>query len=207
MWWCSPRSIDATADVRHDLTSTMTDGLRLPEPPISLSGYHLRPWAMSDVPELVAAWRDPEMHRWIPEEVNPFEDAQAVAFIDDAARQLTEGRATALAIVETSTDRAVGSVTLHVWGPRHWSLGYWVAPEHRRRGLATEAVTEVSRWAFSANPRLARLSLYTLRGNEASQKVARNAGFQHEGLLRRWGEVGGEQLDWEMFSLIREDLP
>ena len=185
----------------------MTDGLRFPDPPIALAGYHLRPWAMNDVPDLVAAWRDPDMHRWIPEEVNPFGDAEAVAFIGDGARHLADGRAIALAIAETPTDRAVGSVTLHVWGPRHWNLGYWVAPGHRRQGLATQAVTEVSRWAFAANLRLARLSLYTLPGNEPSQKIARHAGFQQEGLLRRWGEVGGEQLDWLMFSLIREDLP
>ena len=43
-------------------------------------------------------------------------------------------------------------------------------------------------------------------GNEPSQSVALRAGFRQEGLLRRWGEVNGEQLDWAMFSLIREDL-
>ena len=53
---------------------------------------------------------------------------------------------------------------------------------------------------------LARISLYTMRGNVPSEKVAERAGFQREGLLRRWGEVNGEQLDWIMFSLIRADL-
>ena len=43
-------------------------------------------------------------------------------------------------------------------------------------------------------------------GNVPSQKVAERAGFRREGLLRRWGEVNGEQLDWIMFSLIRDDL-
>ena len=100
----------------------------------------------------------------------------------------------------------MGSVTFHVWGPRHWNVGYWVAAAQRRHGVATEAVTKLSRWAFAANPKLARLSLYTMPGNEPSQKVAEHAGFRREGLLRRWGEVKGEQLDWIMFSLIREDL-
>jgi RimJ/RimL family protein N-acetyltransferase len=158
------------------------------------------------VTALVAAWHDPEMHRWMPEETYPFEAAQARAFINDAATHLATGRAIALAIADESTDQAVGSVSLHVWGPRHWNIGYWVAADQRRHGLATEAVTKLSRWAFAANPTLARLSLYTLPGNEPSQKVAEHAGFQREGLLRQWADVKGQQLDWLMFSLIREEL-
>lgn len=100
----------------------------------------------------------------------------------------------------------MGSVTLSVWSPRHWNLGYWVAADQRGHGLATKAETKLSRWAFAAHPNLARLSLYTMPGNEPSQRVAEHAGFRREGLLRRWGEVNGEQLDWMMFSLIREDL-
>jgi RimJ/RimL family protein N-acetyltransferase len=97
-------------------------------------------------------------------------------------------------------------VTLQVWGPRHWNVGYWVAADQRGHGLATEAVTKLSRWAFAANLNLARLSLYTMPGNEPSQKVAEHAGFRREGLLRRWAEFNGEPLDWIMYSLIREDL-
>jgi len=185
----------------------VAQALHLPDPPISPQGFRLRPWAPSDVAALVAAWRDPEMHRWMPEVTDPFGADEARAFVDDAAANLLSGKSVALAIADESTDQAVGSVTLHVWGgPRHWSLGYWLAPDQRGHGLATEAVTKLSRWAFSANPSLARLSLYTLPGNDPSQRVARRAGFREEGLLRRWAEVNGEQLDWVMFSLIREDL-
>ena len=184
----------------------MTHGLHFPDPPMSLTGFRLRPWAITDVDALVAAWRDPEMHQGMPEEPNPFDAEQARAFIDDAATHLSAGKSIALAIADASTAAAVGSVTLHVWGPRHWNIGYWVAADQRRRGLATEAVTKLSRWAFAANPNLARLSLYTLPGNEPSRKVAEHAGFRREGLLRRWADVNGEQMDWIMFSLIREDL-
>jgi RimJ/RimL family protein N-acetyltransferase len=184
----------------------MTEALHLPDPPILLSAFHLRPWVAADVSALVAAWRDPEMHRWMPEEPQPFGADQARAFIEDAGTHLSTGKSIALAIADESTDRAVGSVTIHVWGQRHWNLGFWVAADQRGHGLASEAVTKLSRWAFAANPNLARLSLYTMPGNEPSQKVAEHAGFRPEGVLRRWGEVNGEQLDWVMFSLIREDL-
>ena len=161
---------------------------------------------MTDVPALVAAWRDPEMARWMPEETLPFEAEQARAFIDNAGTHLSAGKSVALAIADESTDQAVGSVILHVWAPRHWNVGYWVAPDQRRHGLATEAVTKISRWAFAAYPNLARLSLYTMPGNDPSQKVAEHAGFRREGVLRRWGDGSPDQRDWVMFSLIREDL-
>ena len=56
------------------------------------------------------------------------------------------------------------------------------------------------------HPRLARLSLYALPGNEPSTVVAQRAGFSFEGVLRNWGEVGDQQVDWTMYSLIAEDL-
>jgi RimJ/RimL family protein N-acetyltransferase len=180
--------------------------LEVPDPPISLDGFRIRPWETSDVAALVAAWRDPEMHRWMPEESDPFGAKEARAFIDSAAADLASGKAVALAIAEQPSDEAVGSVTFHVWGPRHWSIGYWIVADQRRRGLATAAVTRLSRWAFAANPQVARISLYTMPGNEPSQAVAERAGFTREGRLRRWAEIKGELFDWVMFSLIREDL-
>ena len=184
----------------------MTDGLGFPDPPISFADFRLRPWATRDVPALVAAWRDPAMHRWMPEEADPFETEQAVAFVEDASKHLIDGKTIALAIADPVSDQAVGSLTLHVWGQRHWSVGYWMAVSHRNRGLATAALKALCRWAFFAYPALARVSLYTLPGNEPSQKVAQRAGFKPEGVLRRWAEVGPQQLDWAMYSLIREDL-
>lgn len=146
------------------------------------------------------------MHRWMPEEVDPFDRDRADAYIEDAVRCLVDGTALAMALVDPTTRRVVGSVTFHVWGPRHWNLGYWVSPKHRGRGVATTAVSGLSRWAFSSRPSLQRISLYTLPGNLASQKVAERAGFRFEGLLRRWADIGGTPVDWVMHSLIREDL-
>jgi RimJ/RimL family protein N-acetyltransferase len=166
----------------------------------------LRVWAVDDIPDLVSAWEDREMHRWMPEEADPFGVDQAAAFIESAARSLADGTALPVAIADPRTGRAVGSVTFHVWGPRHWNVGYWVSPQNRSRGVATAAVSTLSRWAFSSRASLERLSLYTLPGNAASQKVAERAGFRYEGRLRRWADIDGQQLDWVMYSLIREDL-
>jgi RimJ/RimL family protein N-acetyltransferase len=51
-----------------------------------------------------------------------------------------------------------------------------------------------------------RLELVTAPDNEASQRVAENAGFTREGLLRRYVEIKGTRQDCVMFSLFPEDL-
>ena len=180
--------------------------LTLPDATVAVPGYRFRPWSDRDVPDIVAAWQDPEMHRWMPEEVDPVDVEEAGKFVESAARNQAEGTSLALAIAEADRDRAVGSMMFTVWAPGHWNVGYWVAPEYRGRGLATGALSVLARWAFRAHPELQRLSLYTLPGNAASQRVATAAGFQREGLLRRWAEIGGRRHDWLMFSLIRDDL-
>lgn len=40
--------------------------LRLPDEPIILPRARLRLWSNRDLVALVAAWQDPEMHRWMP---------------------------------------------------------------------------------------------------------------------------------------------
>lgn len=185
----------------------MSEALRLPEPSVAPPGLVFRAWSEDDVPDLVAAWRDPEMRRWMPEEeADPFDADVAASFVKEAARLRAEARALPIAIEDSATGRVIGSVTFNVWDRYHWNVGYWVVTERRGQGLASKTVSRLARWAFEAHPGLERLSLYTLPGNEASQRVAAHAGFRLEGVLRRWARISGESRDWVMHSLIRSDL-
>jgi RimJ/RimL family protein N-acetyltransferase len=152
------------------------------------------------------AWRDPEMHRWMPEEEEPFDEGRAREFVAATSKQLTEGTAVAMAISNISNGVPAGSVTFNIWAVRHWNVGYWISSAYRGHGLATRAVIAATRWAFEDRPELSRISLYTLPGNVASQHVAERAGFRREGTLRKWANVRGRDFDWVMFSLLRDDL-
>lgn len=163
---------------------------------------------MEDVPSLVMAWRDPEMHRWMPEEAEPFDDQRAGEFVAEASKLLAEGTMLAMAISDASAAHEVaGSLTFNIWAAHHWNVGYWISAAYRGHGLATQAVMAATRWAFEDRPELSRISLYTAPGNVASQRVAARAGFHREGTLRKWAYVRGHELDWTMFSLLRDDLP
>jgi RimJ/RimL family protein N-acetyltransferase len=84
-------------------------------------------------------------------------------------------------------------------------VGYWLRPEGRGRGAATEALRLVSRWAFEALG-IERLNLITDPENTASQRVAERAGFVREGVLRAWHPTRTGRRDSVMFSLLRSDL-
>ena len=180
--------------------------LRYPDPPITGSGWILRPWRPDDADAVVVACSDPRTQQFIPEIPRRYTHADAEGFIARSAENLAVGRAIGLAVADSTTGRAIGSITLHTHEAWHWSIGYWVTPDARGRGLAGAATHAYARWAFQAYPALVRLTLITLPDNAASQHVAERAGFTREGLLRLWDDTAGVPGDIVMFSLIRPDL-
>lgn len=179
----------------------MTAPIRLPAAPLSDAGVALRTWREDDVPAIAAMSRDPETIRWtsVPE-----------GFDEDAARiwlalqpgRLRAGDGVSLAITEPPDDRPLGSIGVRVLHGRGIAeVGYDVAAGARGRGLATAALTLVSRWALAALP-IERLQLTTHADNLASQRVAEKAGYTREALLRSWADQRGTRVDLVMWSLL-----
>jgi len=181
----------------------MREPLVPPDPPLRDGDIQLRTWRIDDADAVLRACQDPEIPRWIPLP-QPYLRHHAEDFVTGRFGDWADGAAP-FAIVDAATDRLLGAITLHPREGSHASVGYWLAPEARGRGVMTRAVRLVSRWAFEVLP-IARLQLYTLVGNEQSGAVARRAGFTREGILRRWDDEDGIARDVVMFSLIREDL-
>jgi RimJ/RimL family protein N-acetyltransferase len=85
-------------------------------------------------------------------------------------------------------------------------VGYWVVREARGRGVATEALRVLSRWALEELG-LVRLELTTDPDNVASQRVAEKVGFRHEGILRaHLRHRDGRLRDSVMYSLLPGEL-
>jgi RimJ/RimL family protein N-acetyltransferase len=110
-----------------------------------------------------------------------------------------------LAIAEAPGDRFLGAIGVRPIEEHRASIGYWVAPAERGRGVATQAVRLLARWAL-IRLSLQRLELYHFVGNDASARVAEKAGFQREGVLRAYVVVRGEPRDCVMYSLLRSDV-
>jgi RimJ/RimL family protein N-acetyltransferase len=88
---------------------------------------------------------------------------------------------------------------------RSAEVGYWVAPEQRRRGAASRAVLLLTGWAFAALG-IVRVQLMADLRNLPSQAVARHCGFQREGVLRSYEDRLGTRIDYVMFSRLEDDV-
>jgi RimJ/RimL family protein N-acetyltransferase len=116
-----------------------------------------------------------------------------------------DGTREEFAVVDAGDGSIVGlaaAVRLDQEG-REAELGYIVAPEARGRGVATEALSLLTDWAFSRD--LHRLELRIGADNIASQRVAERCGYVREGLLRSVHFKEGRRSDIVVYSRLRSD--
>jgi [ribosomal protein S5]-alanine N-acetyltransferase len=167
----------------------------------------LRQFRPDDAPWITAACDSPGMARFVPALPSPYSTADAVAYVALSVREWQTGTGAAFAI-ESLQGEPLGAVdlSLSAGDPGLAGIGYWLRPEARGRGAATEAVRLVAGWAFGELG-IDRISLITDPANTPSQRVAERAGFEREGLLRAWHPTPAGRRDSIMFSLLRSDWP
>ena len=173
----------------------------LPIPGLRLSDgvVVLRPPDEHDLPAIEAGIRDPDV-------VEAFGRATTSAeeLLELNRRRWTEGSGATFSICEVDGP-CLGHVFVNVATADRGTVGYWLLPEARGKGLATRAVRLVSSWAFG-DLGLARIGLLTEPSNLASQRVAERSGFRREGVLRSFTEIDGRRVDYISFSLLPNDL-
>ncbi|MEU8232748.1 GNAT family N-acetyltransferase [Actinoplanes sp. NPDC048967] len=181
----------------------MTTAGRLPYP-IALTGdgISLREWRDEDLDDLVRLLDEPEIARWTPMP-SPFDLEAGVAYLKRARQSRASGQRIQLAITVDGT-RPVGEVLLFGVdaGVREAELGYLIGAAHRRRGLASTALSLLSSYARSTLG-LSRLVLRIDPANTASCAVARRCGYRltGEAPILQEGPYGPSSLDtWELVS-------
>ena len=147
--------------------------------------FSLRPWAIDDVPVVVAAYGDPEIHRWIPYTYDTVDAAQVIRKWAEAWESETGA---CWAISNRSDGSAVGRLAFQTVDLISGSaeLAYWVLPQARGAGATALASEALSSWAFTRLG-LHRLELHHSVHNAASCHVATAAKFELEGTLRSAG--------------------
>jgi RimJ/RimL family protein N-acetyltransferase len=186
----------------------MAMAIRPPEPPLSDGVVTLRPWGEEgDVEAITAACNDRAIAEFLDQLPSPYTQEDGREAIEYFRQGWAEGTVSNFAITEGGGP--LGSVGVRWVEPEQGvaEIGYWVAAEARGRGLCTRAVRLVSRWAI-ADCGAERLQLRADEQNLASRKVAENAGFTQEGVLRssRYNRRLGRRVDFVMYSLLRGEL-
>jgi len=108
------------------------------------------------------------------------------------------------AIADPVSNEALGAATLMVRQSGTASIGYWLLPRARGRGLASAAVILLATWAASDGP-FDRIEALVEPNNIASQRVLEKAGFRREGLLRSYLVFDEQRVDASIFSLLRSE--
>ncbi len=85
-------------------------------------------------------------------------------------------------------------------------IGYWLLPEYQHRGIVTEGVRLLCRWAVKERD-IRRIQIRCAVGNEASNRVPLRLGFQYEGTERAEELLAsGEYADINVYSILKEEV-
>jgi [ribosomal protein S5]-alanine N-acetyltransferase len=186
---------------------TVSDLPPWPAQPVAYGPVVLREFSTMDVPMATELSRDPYIPLIGSLPANASQQ-EAQAWVDRQRGRWAEGAGFSLAIAEADTGRAIGGIGLwlaHMAQGRA-SAGYSIAPSARGRRIAAAALTALTSFAWSISA-LYRVELYIEPWNEASVKTAARAGYEREGLLRSYQEIGGRRRDMLLYAAIRESAP
>lgn len=176
------------------------------------AGVTLRLVTEADAAALCAAYVDNRDH------LRPWEPRRPESFFTEAGqreriggvlRLFSEGAAVPW-VLQAADGRIVGTITLTgvVRGPFcSSSLGYWVAADQQKQGLASAAVERVCQVARDTVG-LHRIEASTLLRNAGSQRVLAKCGFEPIGMAPKYLHIDGEWRDCRLFQrVLHEDDP
>jgi [ribosomal protein S5]-alanine N-acetyltransferase len=86
------------------------------------------------------------------------------------------------------------------------TIGYWIAPEHHRRGYGSDAIETLLAHGFDQLG-LHRVSAQVFEFNEASKRLLESVGFVEEGVHREAEFVDGEWQDAHWYGLLEDEWP
>jgi len=164
----------------------------------------LRPFDLADAPVVQALAGDREVASTTLNIPYPYTDGLAEVWID-THRPAWEALNFMTLAATTETDGVVGAISLHlsiVHG--RGELGYWIGVPFWDRGYATEAATEMLRYAFEVLG-LNRVVGRHITRNPSSGRVMQKLGMKREGCLRqhfvKWGQVE----DVAVYGMLRPE--
>jgi RimJ/RimL family protein N-acetyltransferase len=133
---------------------------------------------------------DPDTARWNP--APQVTDVASAAAWCARGADWSGGDHATWSLIARDTGEFCGNVSIHGVNAqqRDAEIGYRIMPRARRRGLATEAVTAASAWAFE-NLALVRIELVHAVANPGSCAVAIRSGYPREG-VKRWSYTYGD---------------
>ena len=158
----------------------------------------------ADVDTIAPAFRDPAVggEAGIP----PFDtDTLRLVLREQLPQMRVNGLLAPYVIEDTRSGAIVGGAALHHFDPMRDTVevGYWLFVDARGRGIVTRVVRAMAEHAFANG--IYRFEAHVRLGNEPSERVLERAGFEREGIKRRYLHHGNERVDATLFALLAPD--
>ncbi|KAE8377495.1 hypothetical protein BDV26DRAFT_281787 [Aspergillus bertholletiae] len=170
--------------------------MEAPAPILQFSDYLIRPFYPGDIEAIVKEGNNPEIARWLRSrfpEPYTVEEAQAWIAIATSASPILD-----FVISRQEDNVAIGSIGLKAREDvyyRTMEIGYWLGQDHWGKGIATEALSAVTAWAFQTFTHVLKVEAEVYDGNKASQRVLVKAGYELEARRRKAIEKKGVVMD------------
>jgi RimJ/RimL family protein N-acetyltransferase len=162
----------------------------------------LRAMQREDMPMIVEMFNDPELEKSVVGWAFPLSLEQQNKWFDNHMNDQTNFRF----VIETPDDGVVGIATLTDidWKNRNAMQGIKLKKEARGKGIATDAVMAIMRYAFD------ELGLHRLNGswfedNVASQTLYQKCGWTAEGCRREYVFKQGKWKNLVVCGVLAED--
>lgn len=128
-----------------------------------------------------------------------------VRFLEQTNRHLGQGDS--LNLVIWFKHQIVGMISFNHFDHTRDSadIGYWLGQEFQGQGIVTKAVKGLCQLGFESYD-LNRIIIQAATDNEASNRVAKNAGFTFEGIMRQNEKLHDGFHDENIYSLLRSDM-
>ena len=175
--------------------------------PLTGSVAELRFAAERDIPEvLIAHQDDPQLHLRLGLD-RPPSGAELGRRAEASPADRATGASAWLTIVAPRSDECWGQIEVHEvdWDHLRAEAGIWIAPAHRGRGMAPDALRLSGRWLLSRCG-LNRVQLTIEPDNAPMRRAAEKAGLREEGTLRGYRRARRHRVDVVMMSLVTADL-
>lgn len=124
------------------------------------------------------------------------------------AEEWHDGTSYSFLVFRDGGDELLGGITLsnvRRGVAQTGTIGYWVGAPHARKGIMTEVVNVLLRFAFDELG-LHRVEAACLPTNTASRRLLEKCGFRLEGYAAQYLKINGEWEDHVLFAMLASEL-
>ena len=167
---------------------------------IDLGCAMLRELTLSDAPSLARHANDRRIWLQLRDVFpHPYQEEDAREFIE---RIRLQNQPTAFALaVDGRAVGVIGLILQHDINRLSAEIGYWIGTAHWGKGIATAAVTALTKWSRD-ELKMVRLFATPFADNAASCCVLEKSGYIREGLMRKSAIKDGRFQDQVLYAFV-----